>query len=147
MKTQAAQRARFPVSVQAGVVAAVALSLFGTFEFYHFETAVQRQVQNRDPYMIGPQYERFAGFRRMVPENAVLGYMTDVEPGSGLATVIFDAAQYSLAPRLLQLGTTQEWVLGNFTKDLDFQSLGAKYGLQTARYFGDGVVLYRKQKR
>ena len=147
MKTPAARRARFPVSVQVGVVAAAALSLFGTLKFYDSETAAQRQIQNRDPYMIGPQYARFSGFRQMVPENGVLGYMTDAEPGSVLATVIFDAAQYSLAPRLLQTGTTQEWILGNFTKDLDFQSLGAKYGLQTERYFGDGVVLYRKQKR
>ncbi len=146
MKTPAARRARFPLSVRVGVVAAATLSLFGAFQFYDFETTAERQSQNRDPYMIGPQSERFSGLRQTVPENATLGYLTDAEPGSVLATTIFDAAQYALAPRLLQAGTTQEWVLGNFTQPLDFQALGAKYGLHLERYFGSGVVLYRKQR-
>jgi hypothetical protein len=128
-------------------MATAALSLFGALQFYNSETAAERQSQNRDPYMIGPQYERFSGLRQTVPENAILGYLTDAEPGSVLATTIFDAAQYALAPRLLQAGTTGEWVLGNFTKPLDFEGLGAKYGLHLERYFGSGVVLYRKQGR
>jgi hypothetical protein len=47
----------------------------------------------------------------------------------------------------LQAGAAPERVLGNFTKSLDFQSFGAQYGVRVKCNFGEGVVLYRKEKR
>ena len=145
-KAQASPKSGFPISVHAGVLLAALLCLWGSFNYYDFETAVQGQTQNRDPYMIRGAMERFAGLRQTVSENAVLGYLTDAEPGT-LATVIFGTAQYALAPRLLEMDTQRDLVLGNFTKPLDFAGFGARYGLIVERDFGSGVVLFRRRGR
>jgi hypothetical protein len=129
------------------VLASAVLSLWGAFSYFGFESAEQRQSQNRDPYLIAANLERFSGFRQAIPERAVLGYLTDAEPGSTVATAIFSSAQYAVAPRLLHAGTTQEWVLGNFTKPTDYQAIGTQHGLRLEHDFGSGVVLYRKLRR
>ena len=97
--------------------------------------------------MIAAQPARFSGFKRVVSENAVLGYVSDAEPRNANGVAIFTAAQYALAPRLLEVGTEREWVLGNFAKPVDFQAVGARYSLHLERDFGNGVVLYRRTGR
>jgi hypothetical protein len=146
MKVQAASRAHVPFLVQAGVLATALLSLWGAFSYYDFESSAQGQSQNRDPYMIAAQAERFAALREQVPQNAVLGYLSDAEPGTMVASTIFGSAQYALAPRLVHASTSDEWVLGNFTRPVDFERVGAINGLRVERDFGNGVVLYRKQE-
>ncbi len=80
----------------------------------------------------------------VLPPSAVVGYLTDLEPKDRSAPIIFRTAQYTLAPRLLQPGTAQEWVIGNFSKALDFRAIGAGKGLQLVQDYGNGVVLYRR---
>jgi hypothetical protein len=62
------------------LAAVAALCLWGTLETYAFETTYQHQ--NRDPYMIAAQFDRLASVAALVPENAILGYLTDVQQGS-----------------------------------------------------------------
>jgi hypothetical protein len=142
-----AQKTKFPASVQIGVLAAAAICVWGALDFFVFESDLQSQSQNRDPYMVAAQPERFSGLKRVVSEDAVLGYLSDAEPGSTIAGAIFESAQYALAPRLLQMSTEREWVLGNFTRPADFQAVGARYSLHLERDFGNGVVLYRRTGR
>jgi hypothetical protein len=143
MKRQAAPKAECPVSVQAGVLAAAILCLWGAFGFYDFESTAQAQSQNHDPYMIEAQGKRLATVKQAVPENAILGYLTDIDPASITAIAMFDAAQYTLAPRLIRMGATEEWILGNFTRPADFGRIGASHGLRVYRNFGNGVILYQ----
>ena len=127
----------------AAVLLAAALSLWGAIQFGNAESTYQRQ--SPDPYRIADQAARFAEFRATVPANAVLGYFTDIPPGDILATSMFLAAQYELAPRILQRADSFDAVLGNFTRPADFTSLGRQHGLRLERDFGNGVVLFRRE--
>jgi hypothetical protein len=122
------EREHSPIVVMAGLAAAAALCLWGTFETYAFETAYQQQ--NRDPYMIGAQFDRLAPVAAVVPQNAILGYLTDVPQGSLTESAMLIGAQYVLAPRLVVRGAGQEWVLGNFTRPADFGAFGRSRGLE-----------------
>jgi hypothetical protein len=80
-----------------------------------------------------------------VSANAILGYLTDIPTEDILATSMFLAAQYELAPRILQKSDAFDAVLGNFTRPADFASLGRQHGLRLDRDFGNGVVLFRRE--
>lgn len=133
----------FPFRVTFAVAVAAAVSLWGVIEHFGFEA--EDQKQNRDPYRIAQQAERFEQVRSVVPEKAQLGYLTDLEPGSVAGSAAFNGAQYILAPRLLKQDTSPELALGNFARPADFAALGRGHGLGVERDFGNGVVLFRKE--
>jgi hypothetical protein len=128
--------------VRTGVLVAAALAVVIVFVVDQFERDFQPRT--RDPFQVQVQTERFRGVMDVLPPSAVVGYMTDLEPKDRSAPIIFRTAQYTLAPRLLQPGTAQEWVIGNFSKALDFRAIGAGKGLQLVQDYGNGVVLYRR---
>jgi hypothetical protein len=132
----------YPPAAKAGVALAAFASLWGALEYGRFESAYQRQ--NRDPYLVAAQFPRFEDFRAATPENAVLGYLTDLAPGSVAADAMFNTAQYVLAPRILRKDIAHALVLGNFSKAGDFAGVGREHGLHVERDFGNGVVLFRK---
>jgi hypothetical protein len=132
----------YPPRVRVGVAVAVALSMWGVVEYFGFETAYQRQ--SRDPYQVAAQATRLEGLPPLVPEDAILGYMTDLELGTPSAWAMFNAAQYALAPRILRQDTSQTHVLGNFAHPADFAALGRQHGLSIERDFHNGIVLFRK---
>ena len=133
----------FPFRIQAAVVLAALLSLWGTFAYFGAESEHQKQI--RDPDQIAAQAVRLAGVRSSTPDNAELGYITDVEPGGVLAQVMFNGAAYVLAPRLLHQGIAQDWVLGNFSRPADFAAMGRSHGLRIERDLGSGAILFRKE--
>jgi hypothetical protein len=138
------EQVRYPWMVTVGVAIAGLLCVWGSLAAYEAEAAYQQQY--RDPYMISMQFTRLGGLAAAVPENATLGYLTDAAAGSVIETSMFLAAQYVLAPRLLEKGNTHEWVLGNFTRPGDFAGLGQRNGLRLRQDFGNGVVLYRRER-
>jgi hypothetical protein len=129
--------------VTGGVILAAALSLFGSIQYWDAETTYQHQ--SPDPYRVADQAVRLEAFRDSVPADAILGYLTDAPAEGTLASSMFFAAQYALAPRLLQKGDSYDLVLGNFTKPADFASVGKQHGLRVERDFGNGVVLFRRE--
>ena len=124
------------------MLVAAALAVVIVFVVDQFERSFQPSA--RDPFQVQAQPERFRGVIEALPPSAVVGYMTDLEPTDRSAPIIFRTAQYTLAPRLLQPGSAQEWVIGNFSKAGDFRAFGAGKGLQLVQDFGNGVVLYRR---
>jgi hypothetical protein len=132
-----------PAKSTAAVLLAAALSLWGSIQYLHVESAWQRQ--SSDPYRIADQAARFAEFRTAVSANSILGYLTDIPTEDVLATSMFLGAQYELAPRILQKSDSFDAVLGNFTRPADFASLGKQHGLRLERDFGNGVVLFRRE--
>lgn len=133
----------FPGRVYAGVLAAAALSVFGAIAFFQFEG--QYQEQYRDPYMVSAQFNRFAGLRAAIAENAVLGYLSDTNEASTTYQAMFNSARYVLAPRMIRPNLKSDWVLGNFTRPADFAAVGKQRGLRLERDFGNGVVLFRRE--
>jgi hypothetical protein len=128
----------------AGVILAALLPVWGAFAYYREESAYQRKYP--DAWRVQAQVARFAAFRSAVPENAILGYFSNAQPGSALDQQMRLSAQYVLAPRLLETETGPELVLGNLTGSPDRVALGRARGLRVERDFGNGVVLYRKER-
>ena len=142
---RAAETRSYPVRVKAGIALAALLCLWGTFEYYSSETSYVQQY--RDPYRVADQFTRLDGIRAAVPADAILGYVNDLEFGNVTADAMFQSAQYVLAPRILRKGPENDVVLGNFTRPADFAAFGRERGLRMERDFGNGVVLYRREKR
>jgi len=142
---RAPERAPYPFSAIAGVAVAVVLCVAGSLQHYQFESAYQQQ--NADPYQLAAQFVRLAPVRSAVPESAVLGYLTDAQPGSIVDSALLGSAEYVLAPRLVGRDTTHDWVLGNFTRPADFAAIGRNAGLRLQQDFGNGVVLFRREGR
>src|SRR5262245_59258479 len=132
----------FSLRVRIGVAASAVLSMWGVIEYFGSEKEYQKR--SRDPYQVAAQTMRLAGIRAALPEYAVLGYLTDLEPGSIAASTAFNAAQYALAPRILERDVTPAQVLGNFSRPADFVALGRQQGLLLERDFQNGVVLFRR---
>jgi len=128
-------------------IAAVA-PLWGAYSFY----LAQRSAPN-DIFQVEAHVAHLEGVRQMVPENAVVGFITDVpdqlEPGPNefpLFLSKYCITQYGITPRLLKSGATGHWVLGVFTSDPAFETLNNLEGLQLTRFFGQGVVLFESRK-
>jgi hypothetical protein len=134
-----------PAAVKAAMAAAAFLALLGLAEYARFESAYQSQ--NPDPYKVAAQFPRFAGLRAAVPADAELGYISDQPPGSLAGDTLFGTAQYTLAPRILRKDASAALVIGNFTRQVDFQAVGAQQGLKMEKDFGNGVVLFKKEGR
>jgi hypothetical protein len=133
----------YPLRVRIGVALAVVLSMWGVVEYFGFETAYQRQ--SRDPYQVAAQAARLEGVAALVPEDAILGYVTDMEMENLSARVMFNSTQYTLAPRILRQDTNAVRVLGNFARPADFGDLGRRQGLSIERDFRNGIVLFRRE--
>jgi hypothetical protein len=128
----------------AGIILTALLPVWGAWAYYREESAYQRKYP--DAFRVQAQVARFASFRSVVPESAVLGYFSNTDPGSALDQQMRLSAQYVLAPRLLETGTGPELVLGNLTSSADTTALGQSRGLSVERDFGRGVILYRKER-
>jgi hypothetical protein len=135
-------KSRFLVSV--AVLLAAALSLWAAVQYVDTESDRQRKLPDR--FRVAHQYARFVDFRVIVPEDAILGYLNDLPADDAVGSSMFFAAQYVLAPRLLQKTGSYDMVLGNFTRPADFAALGRKHGLRIVRDFGKGVVLFRREQ-
>lgn len=104
-------------------------------------------AQFPDTYGVERAQVRFSPLIERVPPNAVLAYITDVDPAQPTFAASFLAAQYALAPRLV-LGPTSsqkpEWAVGNFSAQVDYSAAGRARGYDLVSDFGSGVVLFRR---
>jgi hypothetical protein len=128
----------------AGIAIATLLCIGGSLAFYSRESEFQER--NRDQFLISAQERTYAPLAAMLPADAEVGYLSDAEPGSAAASSLFLSAQYLLAPRLLVNSPDRPWVIGNFGRPGDFAAMGRARGLRLERDFGDGLILYRKER-
>lgn len=104
------------------------------------------EARQGDPYQIELQIARFEGAVAKLPQRSRVGYISDLDINTiqGLST--FLGAQYALAPRLLvDVAKTRDgdWVVGNFSKPLEYATFGLKFRLVMQTDLGNGVVLYK----
>lgn len=128
--------------LQFGALAAVLLAFWGALEYYQLESVWNNEF--RDPYLIAAQHARFEGAKQMIPPDAIVGYITDLEPNSVSWSAAFNGAQYVLAPRLLEPGTTRQWLIANFARPADFLAFAKSTGFHIEKDFGNGVVVMKK---
>jgi hypothetical protein len=123
--------------VVAALAAVAVLSLYGSLDFYGKQ--VERNKAQKDAYNIGAQEQRFEAVKRELGSNAVAGYLSDLsDPG------ILLSAQHALAPVLLVDDVPYQFVIGNFSRSLDYAAFGRSRGLTLIKDFGGGVTLFRK---
>lgn len=139
-----------PALVLAGSVVVAALSIFGVMDYYR--VAAIANAQNPDMYRLTHQGPRFREAISEVPEDAIVGYDTNVAAGSMADDVAFRGTQFAIAPRILRRvthGEHGEFVIGNYTADVETADMvsraASELGLELVRDFGAGVALYRKQ--
>jgi hypothetical protein len=138
---------QYPVRLAAGLGLTVALAVAGAFQSYRL-TAAYHEARP-DSFTVDRSLTRFAAIKAQLPEHAMVGYLTDLEPGSINNSTTFRAAQYALAPVLLASPDPRlkmEWAVGNFSRPQDFAAVGAARGFELVKDFGQGVVLYRAGK-
>src|SRR5579871_4739414 len=108
--------------VLVGLALAVLLCLWGAYQSY--EAEVSYEQQSSDAYTVAVQVRRLSPALEVVPANTVLGYLTDVDAGSDLDSIMINTAGFVLAPRLIERTGAHEWVLGNFLRPADFTNVG-----------------------
>src|SRR6266849_8695911 len=123
-----------------GLVIAALLSLYGTLDFYGKQ--IERNKTQNDSYQIGAQEQRFEALKRELGANAVAGYVSDLSDAG-----ILLSAQHALAPVLLVDDVPYQFVVGNFSKPLDYSEFGRARDLVLVKDFGNGVTLFRKVDR
>jgi hypothetical protein len=127
--------------VKAALIAGAVLCAWGALEAFSWEAAMQRQ--SHDPYMLSAQDVRLDQIRNAVPADAVMGYVSDLKPGSTEDSAAFGTAQYVLAPRLLKRGSYAHWVLGIISRPDDEITLARIHNLSAEIGFTNGAVLFR----
>jgi hypothetical protein len=136
----------YPLPVLLAVGAVAFMSLWGCLDFY--QSVKLYNSTNNDPYRVAAQLDRFRGPSSLVPQTAVVGYISDVPFDEVRGSAAFFGAQYALAPRLLvELSEEQkpEWILGNFSKPTDYKALAQVHQLALVKDFGSGLVVFRKR--
>jgi hypothetical protein len=77
--------------------------------------------------------------RSWLPAQGRVGYLNDeISLKTGSAIELYYLTQYAIAPLVLELGATQEWVIGDIPS-FDGQP---PPGLEVAHEFGGGLVLF-----
>ena len=136
----------YPWTVPAAIGAVICLSLWGCLNFYQLTSMLNSS--KKDPYGLLLQERRFRQVDTMLPQDAVVGYISDVPFGGVRGSAAFFGAQYVLAPRLVvELPARQklEWVLGNFSEPGDYGGVAEAHQLAIVKDFGSGIVVFRKQ--
>lgn len=138
------QLVRYPFWLTAGIGGVVLLCVFTAFGTYRSGDAYARD--NQDPYMIQAQPERLREAVRYLPDNAVIGYLSDLPFDAVPGQAAHFGVMYALAPRLVTRSADgQEWVVGNFSHPLDYAAAGRAHHLELVKDFGNGIVLFRRR--
>lgn len=139
-----------PTIVTIGAAAVALLAVFGTMDYYRIAQATNEQ--RADVYLIRHQGPRFRDAVAEIPEDAVVGYDTNLEVGGLQDDVAFRGTQYAIAPRLLRRVANREYgeyVIGNYTAPDVIQNMilraATELDLELVKQFDGGVILYRKR--
>jgi hypothetical protein len=112
-------------------------------------------IPETDPVTI--HEARIAQLRPLLPPSGAIGYVTTVENGKIFAAektftnVEFLAqyvlTQYTLAPRIVMNSPDLPLVVGNFIDGPPVSGFLEKNGLVPLRDLGEGLILYRKERK
>ena len=135
-------------TIACAVVAVVCL--FGAMDYYRKTST--RNEQRPDYYRVGYQEDRFRPVAEMVPEDEVVGYVSNVEFDTTAGGAAFFGAQYVLAPRIVvgfDNPAAGKYVLGNFSADAETSEVTSEFtrnrNARVVRDFDAGVVLFERK--
>ena len=85
-----------------------------------------------------------ADLRRVIPNGEPLGFITD-QTNPELMGIALHAANYSLAPFIVENTVSRRFVLGSFRGKAPSAIALRQYGLTVVRDFGNGFLLLARQ--
>ena len=130
---------------QFAVLSLVAIALASTFWF--LLDVLGTATHKSQGLSVAGFEDRFNDLRKTVLPHAVYGYLSDNPPTDPSAMPEFHLTQYTLAPAIIKLSTTEDLVIVNYhSKQLDPKLLQSNR-LAAIRDFGNGVVLCRRISR
>ena len=106
--------------------------------------------QSPDTYGAQRAVARFSGVLQRVPQAAEVAYFSDLPEGSTAALAAFMTTQNAIAPRFLlpvEKAGRAQWAVGNFSRRMDFATLGSTRGFELIEDFDNGAVLYRRRAK
>ncbi len=137
------QPSAYPIWLTAGIGALVFVAFCSALQGNRSADAYARAYE--DPYLINAQPERLRAVMASVPDRGVIGYLSDLDVGAVSGQAAYFGVMFAMAPRLVTRSADQaEWVIGNFSRPLDFAAAGAAHHLQLVKDCGNGVVLFRR---
>jgi hypothetical protein len=138
------QIAQPPVWLAAGIGLLILIALGSAVQAYRAADSYSRAYE--DPYLINAQPERLRAAMDYLPARGVVGYLSDLDIGAVSGQAAYFGVMYAMAPRLVtRSAETEEWVIGNFSRPLDFAAAGAARHLQLTKDFGNGIVLFHRR--
>ncbi|HYW43392.1 MAG TPA: hypothetical protein VE959_11090 [Bryobacteraceae bacterium] len=138
-------RSQVPLRAILAVGIAAVLPLWGAYSFYETQTA--HPALPADPYQVEALSVRLEAVRQIVPEDAVMGFITDAPPTSDMFQTWYYVTQYALAPRLLERGPDRAWVLAMFANPYALRETAARYRLTLNRFLGPNIALLQNEAR
>ena len=135
---------RYPTWLVCGTPAIAVLCLLVGIQTYRETGDYARATQ--DPYLINAQPERVRGAAALLPPNSVAGYLSDLSYDETAGSAAYFGVANALAPRLVVRDADRpQWVIGNFSRPMDFAVVGAAHRLELVRDFGNGIVVFRRR--
>ena len=144
-----------PYRRKAGLLLLVVLTGYAVLNLLWQNIRLYPGLPETDPVTI--HEARIAELRPLLPPFGAVGYVTTVENGKIFAAektftnVEFLAqyvlTQYTLAPRIVRNSPDLPLVVGNFIDGPPAPGFLEKNGLVPLRDLGDGLILYRRDRR
>jgi len=132
----------------AGIGLVFVLSFSAVLAYLNDRAGAARE--NPDPWAIARQVERFAALRADLAKPTVLAYFTDVPPEDERSPVLYFGTAYAMAPHLVtdaKGAASLELVVGSFLRRPNLAALEQEHGLKLLKDYGQGVMLFRREKR
>jgi len=141
--------------VAAGLLLLVVLTGYAVLNLLWQNIRLYPGIPETDPVTI--HEARIAQLRPLLPASGEIGYITTVENDrifgfeKSFTNVEFLAqyvlTQYTLAPRIVRNSPDLPLVVGNFIDGPPAPGFLEKHGLVPLRDLGDGLILYRKERK
>jgi len=129
-----------------GAIAVGLLSVFAALGYWNTTTDYNRR--SPDPYRISFQDPRFSKAAAIIPEDAVVGYQSNLDFASLKGSTAFFGAQYAMTPRVLVDVNSKhpyEYVLANYDEVIDVDTIARQHGWKVEKDFGSGLAVFRKE--
>jgi hypothetical protein len=140
---------------KAGLLILVCLAGYSVFSLLAQSVRSYPDLPERDPVTI--HEARISQLKPMLPASGAVGYATTVENERIFATekafqnveylAQYALTQYTLAPLIVRNTPELPLVVGNFLDGPPAPGFLERHGLLPLRDFGDGLILYRRERK
>ena len=139
----------------AGIILLVALTAYAVLNLLWESIRLRPELPETDPVTV--HEERIRQLKPALPASGEVGYVTTVENDRIFAAekafrnveylAQYALTQYTLAPLFVRNSPNFPLVVGNFIDGPPAPGFLERYGLVPLRDFGDGLILFRRDRK